>query len=70
MNVQTIAEELNRLYEFEIDKYISEVNYWKNKQYTIYRNDAGQHKVVEPVKYNNDINKAFNGIFQDIFKGE
>ena len=76
INVSTtsIKEELDRLYKYDINKYLSEVNYWKSKRYKIYRNDSGEHKVVEPIKYCKegvpvDIDEAFGGIFGQIFRG-
>lgn len=46
INTTVIEEELNRLYQFEMDKYISECNKWKKLGYKIYRNSEGIHKVV------------------------
>ena len=75
MNTDTIAQELNRLYEFEVDKYIAECDHWKRMGYKIFRNSEGKHKVVEPPqpKYVEgkpvDLNTAFGGIFGEIFNG-
>ena len=77
MNIDAIVSELDRLYEFEIDKYISECEYWKSKGYKILRNSKGEHKVVEPPKtehkYNShgrpNVNRMFEGTpFENIFK--
>jgi len=70
---EVIEAELDRLYQFEIDKYVEECNTWKRYGYRIYRNPDGKHKVVEPARPNdmygdNDIFNAFGGIFGDIFK--
>ncbi len=75
MNVQAIEEELNRLYQYEIDKYVNECNIFKKAGFRIYRNSKGIHKVVPPAKktkepFNKvDFNEAFGGIFGDIFGG-
>lgn len=50
MNVQAIEEELNRLYQYEIDKYANECNIFKKAGFKIYRNSEGIHKVIPPVK--------------------
>ena len=73
-NPNVIVAELDRLYEFEIDKYVEECNQLKRIGYKIYRNDDGKHKVVEPARPNdmfgdNDIYNAFGGIFGNIFRG-
>ena len=70
--VEVIVSELDRLYEFEIDKYVNECNDLKRMGYKIYRNNEGRHKVIEPQKMssnfgNNDIFNAFGGIFGEIF---
>ena len=66
--------ELNRLYIYETEKYIEECDHWKKMGYKIYRNPAGEHKVVEPPKYVEgeqvDLNTAFGGIFGQIFNGK
>ena len=46
MNLDSISQELDRLYEFEISEYISRCNELKGSGYKIYRNSSGQHKVV------------------------
>ena len=79
INIETITNELDRLYEFEIEKYISECDDLKKMGYKIYRNPAGKHKVVAPQsqanRYDsygqpiNDLNTMFGGIFGDIFGG-
>lgn len=83
MGVDVIIEELNRLYQYDMDKYLVECSDLKRFGYKIYRNPEGKHKVVEPVKKKNkynfvtqddinqpfDINQLFGGIFGDIFKG-
>lgn len=68
MNIDAIVSELDRLYEFEMDKYISECEYWKSKGYKILRNSKGEHKVVEPIKSRPiDFKNDFFGLFGDIF---
>ena len=78
MGIDSITQELDRLYEFEMDKYVSECDHWKKMGYKIYRNSEGKHKVVEPVrpdlKYNAygrpNISSIFpNDVFGDIFGG-
>ncbi len=69
-----IVAELDRLYEFEIDKYVKECDDLKRMGYKIYRNPDGKHKVVEPARSSdmygdNDIYNAFGGIFGQIFGG-
>ena len=39
VNTGIIVEELNRLYEFEIDKYVAECDDLKRMGYKIYRKD-------------------------------
>ena len=77
MEINSIVQELDRLYEFEIEKYISECDCWKKMGYKIYRNSEGRHKVVAPPKTEHkydshgrpDINLMFEGTpFEDIFK--
>lgn len=71
MNVNIIETELNKLYKYEMDKYISECDHWKSMGYKIYRNSNGQHKVVAPIRAQQvDINNAFGGIFANIFSGD
>ena len=69
--------ELNRLYIYETEKYIEECDHWKKMGYKIYRNPAGEHKVVAPPKVEHkydshgkpNINLMFEGTpFEDIFK--
>ena len=50
MSAEVFAEELDRLYEFEIEKYIKECDDLKRMGYKIYRNSEGKHKVIEPPK--------------------
>ena len=61
-NIKAIEDELNRLYEYEIDKYLDECNVLKKMGFKIYRNSDGIHKVVKPVK-NSDVRDFINGIF-------
>ena len=75
MGADTIAENLDRLYKYEMDKYVGELDFWKSKGYKVYRNSDGIHKVVEPPKkqedyYGTDLNTAFGGIFNQIFNGK
>ena len=46
INTDSLAQELDRLYEFEISKYIERCNELKKSGYRIFRNESGQHKVV------------------------
>ena len=78
INTQTIVQELDRLYEFEIDKYITECTDLKRMGYKIYRNSDGKHMITEPRRQQResfygesvtDINSAFGGIFNEIFGG-
>lgn len=46
MNLDSVSQELDRLYEFEISQYISRCDELKKSGYKIYRNSNGQHKVV------------------------
>ena len=46
MNLDSISQELDRLYQFEISEYISRCDELKKSGYRIFRNDSGQHKVV------------------------
>lgn len=68
MGIDTISQELDRLYKYEVDKYIAECDHWKKMGYKIYRNSSGVHKVVEPVKTSFSMND-FNDVFGDIFGG-
>lgn len=45
-NLDSISQELDRLYQFEISEYISRCDQLKKSGYRIFRNDSGQHKVV------------------------
>lgn len=76
MSVEVFTEELDRLYEFEIEKYIKECDDLKRMGYKIYRNSEGKHKVVEPPKVEHkydqygkpDVSKIFEGTpFADVF---
>lgn len=76
MGVQTIIDELNRLYAFDIDKYLKECDDLKRMGYKIYRNDSGQHKVVEPQRgvpkynpYGRPVDNPLKDLFGDIFGG-
>lgn len=71
MGTDTIAEELDRLYEFEMDKYVTECDHWKKMGYKIYRNTKGQHKVVEPLKVKQmyNPNGTANADFVNMFAG-
>lgn len=67
-----IVQELDRLYEFDSEKYVSECKELKKIGYRIYRNEVGKHAVIEPTRPadaygDNDIYNAFGGIFGDIF---
>ena len=46
MNLDSLAQELDRLYEFEISEYIARCDELKSSGYKIFRNSAGLHKVV------------------------
>ena len=75
MSTVHIIDELNRLYKSDMNRYMSEVNYWKNQGYRVYRDSNGIHKVIEPTRFykkSNDSNiyEAFGDIFGDIFKGK
>lgn len=78
MGVDTIAQELDRLYQFDMDKYISECNKWKKLGYKIYRNSEGKHKVVQSERVtqqrHDDAKRKIFGdnltsVFGDIFGG-
>ena len=45
MNLDSISEELDRLYQFEISEYIARCSELKSKGYRIFRNPEGKHKV-------------------------
>lgn len=76
MSTVHIIDELNRLYKSDMNRYMSEVNYWKNQGYRVYRDNNGVHKVIEPPRFYKKSNDSeiyktlFGGIFGDIFKGE
>lgn len=72
MNIEVIIAEFDRLYVENLSKYNQEVSDFKAMGYKIYRNDAGKHKVVEPVRQNNDIYSQmgmYGDVFKDIFGG-
>ncbi len=46
VNTDSIEQELDRLYEFEISRYIERCDELKKAGYRIFRNESGQHKVV------------------------
>ena len=46
MNLDSIEQELDRLYVFEIENYVSRCDELKKSGFKIYRNDNGRHKVV------------------------
>ena len=46
MNLDSLSQELDRLYEFEISEYIARCDELKKSGYRIYRNSNGIHKVV------------------------
>ena len=46
MNLDSLADELDRLYEFEISKYIDRCDELKKSGFKIYRNEQGRHKVA------------------------
>lgn len=64
MNIDNIVNELDRLYEFDTDKYVSECNYWKSKGYRIFRNSEGKHKVVVPQDVNSNANELLNKLYE------
>lgn len=45
-NLDSISQELDRLYQFEISEYISRCDELKKSGLRIFRNESGQHKVV------------------------
>jgi len=67
MSVEVFTEELDRLYEFEIEKYIKECDDLKRMGYKIYRNSEGKHKVVAPPSKSNMYPEGFGEIFEQIF---
>lgn len=70
MGVDSIIIQLNRLYIIDKDKYKEECDYWKSKDYKIYRDNKGRHKVIEPQKrvdQKAQINESFKEIFGDAF---
>lgn len=73
INKQSIIDELDRLYKFETNKYITECTDLKRMGFKIYRNSDGEHKIVEPrsSSYNQPLNiyEAYGGIFNEIFGG-
>lgn len=71
VNVEVIVQELDRLYEFEIDKYVGECDQLKRMGYRIYRNDSGKHKVVAPQSNKTTLFGNFDGdsLFSDLFGG-
>lgn len=46
MNLDSLADELDRLYEFEISEYIARCDELKKSGFKIYRNEEGRHKVA------------------------
>lgn len=70
MGVDSIIMQLNRLYIIDKDKYKEECDYWKSKDYKIYRDNKGRHKVIEPQKkvdqkmqIIDSLNEIFSGAF-------
>lgn len=47
MNLDSLSQELDRLYEFEISEYIARCDELKKSGFRIYRNSNGIHKVVQ-----------------------
>jgi hypothetical protein len=45
MNIDSLEQELDRLYQFEISEYISRCDELKRSGYKIFRNSDGLHKV-------------------------
>ena len=72
MAVEVIVVELNKLYTTDKVKYDKEVSDFKAMGYKIYRNEAGQHKVIEPVRKKKGMfgNEAIDSLFGDIFGGK
>lgn len=54
MGVNNIVSELDKLYQTDNNKYTIECKMWKEMGYHIYRNSAGNHKVVPPVSSKNN----------------
>ena len=46
MNLDSISQELDRLYVFEIEHYVARCNELKKSGFKVYRNSEGVHKVV------------------------
>lgn len=72
MDIEVIIAELNKLYKTDATKYDKEVADFKAMGFKIYRNDDGLHKVVEPVRKQNDIYSQmgmYGDVFKDIFGG-
>ena len=75
LTVDSITDKLDRLYEFEIDKYIEECKALKKAGYKIYRNDkTGKHKIEEPSRQTNtysdtnaDAYNAFSKLYRNRF---
>lgn len=78
MGTEVIVDQLDYLYQYDMDKYLSEVSDLKRMGYKIYRNNDGKHKLVAPqrerprynaygmpnIDFGNDaINDLFGGIF-------
>lgn len=70
MSVDSIILQLNRLYTTDKDKYREECEYWKSKDYKIYRDNKGRHKIIEPQKkvdqktqIIDSLNEIFGGAF-------
>ena len=58
MNLDSLAQELDRLYIFEISRYIERCDELKKSGYKVYRNSEGQHKVVLAGQGTRSTNKA------------
>lgn len=70
MGVDNIIIQLNRLYIIDKDKYKEECEYWKSKDYKIFRDNKGRHKIIEPQKkvdqktqIIDSLNEIFGGAF-------
>lgn len=70
MGVDSIIIQLNRLYIIDKDKYKEECEYWKSKDYKIFRDNKGRHKIIEPQKkvdqktqIIDSLNEIFGGAF-------
>lgn len=71
MSVDSIILQLNKLYITDKDKYKEECEYWKSKDYKIYRDNKGRHKIIEPQKRvdrKTQIIDSLNDIFGGTFK--